>query len=441
VNQIRNYKLHSRITLAFIFIAIVSTICYLVIMSSVLDGLETATLDAMLGHELEELVVDLAQNPEAELPVTASVKAYLQSRDHLIPVPDFLKNLSANVYKKLQVGEKIYQVAIVDLNDDRMYLTFDITVIARNLAVVLDMLIAGGLLSTIVLLISGFWLFRKFLLPVSDLADEVSRIDPNDRKIHIDSKYQGYEVGLIAQSIDGFLQRFDEFVEREQSFTAAASHELRTPISVVATAIDLLELKGVTGEQQVVINRIKESTDYMNSVIEALLFFARGSNDIFEKTLPELSLPRIIIKILRDYKAEASAKNLKFRVKFKSRLKVRMSESHMEILLGNLIRNAVANTSEGYIKVTLLENGFSVTDTGVGMEPDEVELMVKHAHLSPNNAGFGLGLYLVKNICQAYGLKLEVDSTVGKGTEFRVFFPEKVVVEALASEDDTEQLR
>lgn len=276
---------------------------------------------------------------------------------------------------------------------------------------------------------------------MSDLAERVSNIDPNERNIRIEDNYRGYEVGLIAQSVDEFLRRLDEFVEREQSFSAAASHELRTPIAVVATATDLLELKGLTGEQQKVINRIKESTSYMTNVIEAHLFFARGSHDTFEKTLPELSLASVIIKVLRSYKEEASAKNLKFRVKFKSRLKARMSESHMEIMLGNLIRNAIANTDAGYIKVTLLENGISVKDTGVGMEPEEVELFVKPGHLSPNISGFGLGLYLVKSISKAYGLRCEVESTVGKGTEFLVYFPEKVVVTAPPNTGDTDRPR
>jgi signal transduction histidine kinase len=118
-----------------------------------------------------------------------------------------------------------------------------------------------------------------------------------------------------------------------------------------------------------------------------------------------------------------------------------MSESHMEIMLGNLIRNAIANTTAGEIKVTLFENGLSVKDTGIGMEPDEVEMVVKSGQLSPNNSGFGLGLYLVKSICIAYGLKLEVISEIGEGTEFKIHFPEKVMIEAIPGEDNTERVR
>jgi signal transduction histidine kinase len=441
VNQKPNYKLHSRLTLLFLIIAVVGAISYLAIMSNILDKLETATLDTMLGHELEEVLVELARDPEARLPMTASVKAYLQSRDHEIRVPDHLRNLSANVYNKMPVKGKILQVAVVEFMDDRVYLTFDITTISESLTAMLKMLIAGGVLTTIVLVASGFWLTRKFLSPVSDLADEVASIDPNDRGIRIESHYRGYEVGLIAQAIDGYMRKQDDFVEREQAFTAAVSHELRTPIAVVATATDLLELKGVTREQQVVINRIKESTDYMSDVIESLLFFARGSHNIFEKTMPELSLPRIIGKVLRSYKEDASSKKLKLKFKLKSRLKVRMSESHVEIMLSNLICNAIANTDAGDIKVTLLENGFSVKDTGRGIAPDEVELIVNSGHLSPNDSGFGLGLFLVKSMCTAYGFKLEVESTVGKGTEFLVYFPEKVLIKTPASENDTYRLR
>jgi signal transduction histidine kinase len=334
----------------------------------------------------------------------------------------------------MRVGEEIYQIAIVDLTGDRMYLSFDVTAIAKNRSILLILLISGGLLSAVVLAVSGFWLFRKFLLPVSDLAHEVSGIDPNDRNIRIDDKYRDYEVGLIAQSIDQFLDKLDDFVEREQSFTAAVSHELRTPVAVVATATDLLEVKGVTGEQQEVINRIKESTTYMANVIEALLFFARDTRQSIDKTMPEISLARIFIKVLRGYKAAASKKKVHLRIKIKTRLKVRMSESHVEIILGNLIRNAIDNTDAGEVKVTIFEKGFSVKDFGRGIEPDEIELIVKRSHHSSDSSGFGLGLYLVKSICDIYELKLEIESEVGKGSEFLILFPETILVKASASE-------
>lgn len=425
-----NYKLHSRITMTLLVIAIASSISYVSFMIFTLDRLEAAMLATLLGHELDEQLVELSLNPDVRMPDTASVKGYLLSRERQRPIPEYLRNLSSDVHHKLRVGDRIYQIAVVDLPNDRLFLSFDVTAMSSNRSILQILLIGGALLTTIVLVISGFWLFRKFLLPVSQLAHEVSAIDPNQRDLRIEDKYRDYEVGMIARAIDQFLARVDSFVEREQSFTAAVSHELRTPISVISTATDLLELEGLADKQQRVVNRIKDSTGYMRNVIEALLFFARDTHRKVEITLPEIKLHRVISRVMKNYQEAAANKKLKLRFVAQARIRVRMVESHLEIILGNLIRNAISNTTTGEICVTLFDDGFSVRDTGRGIDADEIELIVKLNYRSPDSPGHGLGLYLVKSICDIYGLELEIESSLGKGSEFRIIFPDSMLEEA-----------
>jgi len=422
-----NYKLHIRITATFLVIAIVSIAFYASVMMAVFDRFEQAMLGTLVGHEIGELVTELAQNSEAKMPSSDSVNAYLLSRESSKPIPDQLKELSSNIHSGIRIGERLYQVAIVDLADDRIYVTFDITVISRLRSTLTIMHIAGGLIAVIILIGSGFWLSRRFLLPVSKLADEVARISPDDRKTRIENKYRGYEVGLIAQSIDLFLEKLDDFVDREQSFTAAVSHELRTPISVVSTSVDLLELKGITDKQQGPVNRIKESSLYMGKVIDSLLFFARKTRDVVEKTMPVINMDETFRIVLGEYKEQVSEKKLTLLYKNISGIKVRMAENHLEIILSNLIRNAVYNTNRGEIKVSLFENGFSVKDTGCGIEADEIDLIVNLNYYGVNSQGWGLGLYLVANICDFYGLTLEIESTLGEGSEFKVIFPKSII--------------
>ncbi len=389
--------------------------------------LEHAMMATLIGHELDEIVTDLAADSEASLPMTEKVKAYLQSRDHLVPVPGYLETLEPNLYDKIVVGDAILQVIIIDHRDDRLYLAFDTTEIANNHALLLYMLIGGGLVTTIVILISGIWLFKKFLLPVSDLAEEFSGMDVNDRKTRFEERYQKYEVGLIAQSIDQYLDRLDEFIEREQSFTAAASHELRTPVAVVSSAVDVLEMKGISTQQQEVINRIKEATSYMVNVIDSLLFLARNTYDVVEKTLPELHLHTAALRITQKHEDLASEKDLGLNYKCQFKIKARMSEAHLEIILGNLIRNAINNTVEGEVKVSVYEDRLSIKDTGHGIEPDEIELIVKRSYHSADSKGYGLGLYLVSKICDIYGMELKIDSEPGKGSEFSIIFPKSMI--------------
>jgi sensor histidine kinase regulating citrate/malate metabolism len=75
-----------------------------------------------------------------------------------------------------------------------------------------------------------------------------------------------------------------------------------------------------------------------------------------------------------------------------------------------------------------------VKDTGTGIESNEIELIVRRHHHSPNSSGFGPGLYQVKSICDTYMLELEIKSTVGEGSEFLIYFPENMIAKAPASE-------
>jgi signal transduction histidine kinase len=402
----------------------VSTVSYLFFVVIMVNKMEDTMLAILVSHEADELITELARDPETRMPRTNSVNAYLLSRNHLDPLPDYLKGLAPNVYNRVAVEEKTYQFTIIDLKDDRLYLAFDTTDVSKRRAILLILLVAGGLVSTVVMVISGFWLFRKYLLPVSQLADELADLSPDDPRIRFEEKYKGFEVGSIARSFDEFMNRMDDFVEREQSFTAAISHELRTPISVISTATDLLELRGIADQQLGPVERIKSSTKYMAQVIETLLFFARNTNVTIEKTLPEISLHEVFVDVVKRYQALAADKNLTLKYERESSIKARISENHLEIILGNLIRNAVDNTDEGGVEVALQENGFSVGDTGRGIEADEISEIVKMKYHRINSQGCGLGLYLVKSICSVYGLKLEIKSTVGKGSEFFVVFPE-----------------
>ncbi len=411
-------------TIVMLVIAIVSIICYVGATLFIVDRLEIAMVATMVGHEVDELVVDISKDPQTRMPRTASVNAYLLSRHEQSPVPGYLRRLKPNIYSNIVFGDKTYQVAILDINADRLFVEFDITAVSKYRTALLTLLISGSLLAAIVLVISGFWLSRKFLLPVSDLAEEVSKFSPDDLSVRIENRYQDYEVGIIARSIDQFLDRMNDFVEREQSFAASVSHELRTPVSVIATAIDLLELRGINDNQKAAVSRIKGSTDYMAKVIESLLFFARNTHDEVEKTLPEISLSEVSSNIVQQYKTLALEKYLSLKLEVESGIKIRIAESHLEIILGNLIQNAISNTSVGGIRVVLHEDGFSVADTGHGIEPGEIDLIVTRNYHSEDSMGCGLGLYLVKNICNIYGLKLTIESTVGKGSKFIITFPD-----------------
>jgi signal transduction histidine kinase len=421
------YKLHSRIAINVMFVAALASIIYSILVIALVNRLEQTMVTTLLGHEVAEMVIGLQVDPNLLMPNSASVQAYRLSDEQTRPIPDYLKNLGYEGYQKVRVGDRSYHATVVDVLNDRIYITFDTTDINSNLTFLLIILIFGGVIFVLLLFTSWLWLSKKFLQPVSNLAEEVARLDPNERNIRIEEGYKDYEVGVIAQSFDQFLIRMDEYVEREQSFSSAISHELRTPVSVIATALDLLELDGFDSQQQGVINRIRSSTSYMHKMIESLLFFARNSDQKLKQTADEISLKSVFEETLAQYKDQARIKNLDLNLDIKSDTKVRIVENHIQIILGNLIQNAINNTTSGSINVVLNQQDFCVIDTGHGIGSNEIDLVVERCYHGPNSNGCGLGLYLVMKVCKVHGLDLKIDSQLGHGSSFCVVFPQSLI--------------
>ncbi len=237
-------RLHNRIITISIIVATVGSVIYSVLLWTIVDGLEEAMFSTLVGHEIDEVVLDLAADKDAVLPHSGSLGVYLLTREDDQFIPDYLRSLESGSYREISNAGRKYFVAILDIYDDRLYMSFDITHLSSYSNALFLLLIGGGTLSIIIILIIGAWISRKVLLPVSTLAEEVAGINPNERQVRVEEKYRGYEVGLIAGSIDQFMNKMDEYVEREQSFTAAVSHELRTSIAVIFTSAELLEMGG-----------------------------------------------------------------------------------------------------------------------------------------------------------------------------------------------------
>ena len=91
------------------------------------------------------------------------------------------------------------------------------------------------------------------------------------------------------------------------------------------------------------------------------------------------------------------------------------------IVIGNLLRNAIAHTDKGNIHVSLIDGNVSIEDTGRGISEEDLERVFER-HYSTNSEGSGMGLYIVKSICDRYGWKIDLRSRLGKGTTAALTF-------------------
>jgi signal transduction histidine kinase len=342
-----------------------------------------------------------------------------------------LKPLPLGRQQDFSFRGRSFFVAVDTVGNTRLYLLLDtqhVDTIESNIVTVAALV---GLFAIGIAAVMGVALSRAVMRPVTALANEVSLLDPSQRSKRLQNRFASREVGVIAAAFDGYMERLERVLEREQAFTEDASHELRTPLSIISSAAELLleepELSSAGRERLL---RVRRATGQMLSLIEALLFLARGDT----VGAPQLcSLDQIVRESVDVVSPGAAAKSLSLDTQIEPVL-VNGAPVMIACVVNNLLLNAVNFTREGSISVRLCVGELTVRDTGIGIPPEDLSKIFERRYRGAQSRGLGLGLYLVSRICQRLGWKIEALSAPGLGTTFRIQLPVVVLPASAGAE-------
>lgn len=222
-----------------------------------------------------------------------------------------------------------------------------------------------------------------------------------------------------------------ELVERAQNskdeFISNITHEMNTPLTSIKGYAELLSAGGLTEEQKATAYAtIAGQSERLTNLIACIINYNEISNDDLPSYDVDVSkLARETIAVL---KPEADKKGVEILEEIDENVVVKSRHERVSEVLGNLIRNAVRYNKEGgSVKVTLNRTCLSVEDTGCGISEENIPKVfsrfftVDKSH-SGKNGGFGLGLAVVKKICDNSGWRISVESELGKGSKFTVEF-------------------
>ena len=405
-----------RVTFVMLCVLVASTSIFAVVIYAVNDQFEQQLLDQQLTFELDEYTERLARNGSTPFPQATNLRFYLRKHADIQPIPDAFLFDEPGIYHSVSEGDRTYHLGIRDLGDDRAYLALDITDIERQETKLRWTLVIGVLSISSLSLLLGFWLSRRIIRPISQLTKEVANLEPGVRGIRLTSRIHGYEAEIIAHAFDRYLSRMDEYVEREQSFSSAASHELRTPLSIILTSSELLlsdpQLRTATKNQLL---RVQRAAKKMSELVTAFLFLARE-----QSTAPTVSSETEVCTVLRqvadDHMHLIDTGKIDLQIDCGKQTFVAAPESHLGIVIGNLLNNAIFHTQTGFIHLTLKQSVITLSDSGPGITPEELENIFSPRYRGQRSQGHGLGLYIAKNICTRYGWTLTIDSSLGQGT-------------------------
>jgi signal transduction histidine kinase len=377
-------------------------------------------IDETLSAELDDYIARRERNPASLPPSTVIVQGYVRNADGIGNVPDYLTVLPLGRHD-IQLGTLTYRVAILERGGTRYYLLYDTSLQTRREHRFAWMLGLMAIAMTLLSALGGIWLSRTVVAPVADLAAKVRHRSPDDWEKPLADDFPSGEVGELARVFDRHLIRMRAFIERERAFSADISHELRTALAVILSSTEvLLDDGSLADKQKARIGRIERAAHDMAELGTALLLIAR------EEYSFALGGGCVLANVVRDVVEKQrhllGGKPVEVEVHTNPELILSADAGLMEILVSNLVRNAFSYTASGLVVVVQDAHSLTVSDTGKGIPGHAIDQVFIRHFRDMASDGAGIGLSLVKRICDRYGWQVRLESSEQQGTSVKIVF-------------------
>lgn len=365
-------------------------------------------------------------------PNTENLKGYLTDVHSSEGLPEELQGYGLG-FQKMHGQTAHSLMYTTEREGKRLYLLFDGKSVLR-LA-----LYFGVFPLTIVLVLiytTAWWVYREsnyLLSPIVWLANKFDRFDPAhaDASLEDLSNIPGdvdWEVEKLVSSFSSYSRRIQRFVERERAFTRDASHEFRTPLTVIKMASDLLLAEQELDDySKKYVTRIKGSARDMEELIDAFLILARETDKEFEDE--QTIIVNVIEREIKSAEIYLDGKSVTIEIDEQYPLQLYTARKVVGIVLGNLIRNAILYTNEGSVSVVIKEHSVVIQDTGIGMSEDQIKKIFQPYYRAEQSGkttrkGYGVGLTIVKRLSTRFNWIVDVESEPNVGTRIEVHFDE-----------------
>lgn len=280
-------------------------------------------------------------------------------------------------------------------------------------------------------LLIGWFVAGRVLRPVGRITAVAREISATDlsRRIHLDGPNDEFQ--QLASTFDGMLDRLEQGASAQRSFVEDASHELRNPLAVITTSLDVALASGDPDAIRQAAEVSRRTADRMARTVDDLVTFARHQAQPLRRE--SLDLRRLVLEVTDEYRAAARAREVDLVSSAPTGLTVHGDREALGRALGNLVANAIriapvgsriecqAGRLEGWLWL-------GVRDEGPGIDPEQLPLVFQRAWrdgrpVAPGE-GKGIGLAIVRQTAEAHGGTVSVTSAPGLGASFLIWLPE-----------------
>lgn len=384
-----------------------------VAMLMIFDEKEEDFIEKILGQQIAHSMAVWHTAPESARPNTPGMELYRIAKNmpgNTAPPAD-LSALPVGNHELTRAGRE-YHIAIREDGDARYILVYDVEDHEARLRDLILITASAGVLLALVVLLAGYALAGGLVSRLERLASRVgepgatSLVEPGMER----------ELIAIADALDRYRQRQEEVLAREQAFAANLSHELRTPLTAIRTDAEMLAaLPDAPASVARRANRMISSVDRINALGTSLLLLGREARPAL---LEEIHL-RPAIAAVWEALTMADSKPVSLRLAVPEDAVVVADPALFDLVLRNLLDNALRYSEQGEISCALAGNCLIVTDHGPGFAETDLAHVFDRFYTGPRG-GHGLGLALVRHVCSASGWQVSAGNAPTGGARLVV---------------------
>lgn len=283
----------------------------------------------------------------------------------------------------------------------------------------------------VISILGGYLFIKRILKPIQKVTKTAHDIEQSGNlKKRIDNGNGGDEAHQLARTFNQMIEKIDTAFETQKRFTSDASHELRTPTSVILAQSEFhLEKDRTTDEYKKALTVINRQSNKMANIIKDMLDYTRLEMKSQDYVKENINLSRLVESTSFDL-SSLREKNISLKSKVEDNIFILANKELISRLLVNIINNAYRyGVENGNILVSLFKKGekiiLSVKDDGLGIAEKDIENIFERfyqADASRRTIGTGLGLPMVKKIVEFHNAQIDIKSKLGEGSEFIVTF-------------------
>ena len=394
--------------------------------------ISAVTLDEEKEYKFEPLFIRILDNNNHEkLIQTSNFPEDIEHNDN------YLKNLELNtitfeeqnnyLVSRIKIDFHKEKIVIIEIATTKEILTSTLEDILYILSFILPIVLIFSILG-------GNFLIYKSFLPIENILLELKQINAKDLSARLKSNKNKDEINQLVEEVNSLLKRLESSFEKISQFSSYASHELKTPLTIIRGEIEVALRKERSNEEyKSVLNSSLNEIIIIEKTINDLLFLAKNEKDILIDNQEDIYFDEIIDESINEVKSFAKLNQIEINFILEDTIEYKGYSNLLKIALKNVLKNAIQFSHKNsqiivksYKKGSFFE--ISVQDFGIGIEKNEqIKIFEKFYRTdksrNKNSGGTGLGMSILKKIVDIHKGKINIHSKENIGTTITISFP------------------